>query len=416
MLKGIKRLFGKIGPGVITGVADDDPSGVLTYIQSGVMLGSASFWLAPFMLPMMYAAQEISARLGLKTEKGLMQLIKENYAKPIVFGIALISAVVIITNIGADLLAMSITLGSLFHISRFAWLPIVSAAIIAGMVFLSYKKFADVMKWFTISLLFYILAVFYMHVSWLPTLKATVIPSLSFNGSTLVLIAAVLGTSISPYLFFWQSSEEVEERKEKEEEAGHKYRITSRRIRDLREDTFFGMLFSEIGTWFMLVGGAQIPRFFHLTQITDFNQASLVLRPILGPGAYLIFSLGIIGVGAIAIPTMAGSIGYMAAEIFDWPEGINKRVREAKWFYATIVLAMLSGLALNLLNLNPVELLIYTAVLYTIITPPIIYLLIRMANNKKIVGEQTTTPAVNVLGYVTLFVMLAAAIGYLFTL
>ena len=176
------------------------------------------------------------------------------------------------------------------------------------------------------------------------------------------------------------------------------------------------MLFSEIGTWFMLVGGAQIPRFFHLTQITDFNQVSLVLRPILGPGAYLIFSLGIIGVGAIAIPTMAGSIGYMAAEIFDWPEGINKRVREAKWFYATIVLAMLSGLALNLLNLNPVELLIYTAVLYTIITPPIIYLLIRMANNKKIVGEQTTTPAVNVLGYVTLFVMLAAAIGYLFTL
>ena len=213
MLKEIKRLFGKIGPGVITGVADDDPSGVLTYIQSGVMLGPTSFWLAPFMLPMMYAAQEISARLGLKTEKGLMRLIKENYAKSIVFGIALISAVVIITNIGADLLAMSITLGSLFHISRFAWLPIVSAAIIAGMVFLSYKKFADVMKWFTISLLFYILAVFYMHVSWLPTLKASVIPSLSFSGSTLVLVAAVLGTSISPYLFFWQSSEEVEERK-----------------------------------------------------------------------------------------------------------------------------------------------------------------------------------------------------------
>ncbi|MDE2144618.1 MAG: divalent metal cation transporter [Patescibacteria group bacterium] len=414
--KRLKPLSEKIGPGIITGIADDDPSGVLTYIQSGLVLGPSSFWLAPFMLPMMYAIQEISGRLGLKSGKGLMSLIKENY-HPAVFGsIAVASSIVIIINIGADLLAMSIILESLFRVSRLIWLPVVATLITSGMIFLSYKRFAEIMKWLALSLVFYILAVFYMHVQWLPTLKATILPSMSFNPGTLMLIAAVLGTSISPYLFFWQSGEEVEEKEEKTEERQKKYIITSRRIRDLREDTFIGMLFSEIGAWFMLIGGSQLFRLYHIKQISDFNQIALVLKPALGEAAYLIFSLGILGVGAIAIPTLAGSVGYMVAEVFKWKEGMNKRFKEASRFYLVIIIAMLAGLALNVLRLNPISLLIYTAVLYTIITPPIIYILIKLARNKKIVGNKTTTPLVHYIGIATLIIMAASAIGYLFTL
>ncbi len=415
-IKFLKRISDKIGPGIITGVADDDPSGVLTYIQSGLVLGAASFWLALFMFPMMYAVQEISGRLGLKSGKGLMELIKEHYHPVISGGIALISSIVIIINIGADLLAMSIILESMFHVSRFIILPVVAILITSGMIFLSYKRFSEIMKWFALSLVFYIITVFYMHVSWIASLKATVIPSFSLTTGNILLLAAILGTTISPYLFFWQSGEEVEEREEKTEESHRRYFITTRRIRDMREDTFLGMLFSEIGTWFMLVGGAQILRLYHISQISDFNQVALVLKPALGPAAYLIFGLGIIGVSALAIPTMAGSVGYMFSEVFGWKEGINKRFKEASKFYLVIIIAMLAGLGLNVLHLNPVQLLIYTAVLYTIITPPIIYLLLRLARNKKIVGDKITTPVVQTIGIITLVVMTAVAIGYLSTL
>ncbi|MCL5006909.1 MAG: divalent metal cation transporter [Patescibacteria group bacterium] len=416
MPKNSKTFSNKIGPGIITGVADDDPSGVLTYIQSGLVLGAASFWLALFMLPMMYSVQEMSGRLGLKSGKGLMGLIKDN-CRPLVFWvIALSSAAVIIINIGADLLAMSIIGESLIGLSRFIWLPFIALLIICGMVFLSYKRFAEIMKWLTLSLIFYIIAVFYMRVPWLPTLKATLLPSISFGANSLMLIAAILGTTISPYLFFWQSSEEVEEEKEKTEEGHRKYVITSRRIRDLREDTFIGMLFSEIGAWFMMVGGAQLFRLYHISQINNFNQVALVLKPALGPAAYLIFGLGIIGVGAIAIPTLAGSVGYIFAEAFGWKEGINKKFKEASRFYLTIIIAMLAGLAINVLHLNPVQLLIYTAVLYTIITPPLVYLLLKLASNQKIVGNKTTPPIIQYIGIATLIAMTASAIGYLLTL
>lgn len=416
MFKTLKRLSNKIGPGVITGIADDDPSGVLTYVQSGLVLGASSFWLAPLMLPMMYAIQEISGRLGLKSGKGLMALIKEHYSPAVSTSITLVSSIVIIINIGADLLAMSIILESLFGISRFIWLPAVAAIITCGMIFLSYKKFAEIMKWLALSLVFYIIAVFYMHVPWLPTLKATVLPSMSFNTTTLMLIAAVLGTSISPYLFFWQSEEEVEEREEKSEEGRRRYIITSRRVRDLREDTFIGMLFSEIGAWFMLVGGAQMFRIYHINRISNFSQIALVLKPALGPAAYFIFSLGIIGVGAIAIPTLSGSVGYMFSEVFSWKEGMNKRFKEASGFYLVIIIAMLAGLAINVLRLNPVQLLIYTAVLYTIITPPIIYLLLKLAKNRKVVGNKPTPPLIHFIGIITLILMTASAVGYLLTL
>ena len=176
------------------------------------------------------------------------------------------------------------------------------------------------------------------------------------------------------------------------------------------------MLFSEIGAWFMLIGGSQLFRLYHIKQISDFNQIALVLKPALGEAAYLIFSLGILGVGAIAIPTLAGSVGYMVAEVFKWKEGMNKRFKEASRFYLVIIIAMLAGLALNVLRLNPISLLIYTAVLYTIITPPIIYILIKLARNKKIVGNKTTTPLVHYIGIATLIIMAASAIGYLFTL
>ncbi len=409
----VRKFTKNMGPGLITGASDDDPSGILTYLQSGFVFGFRMLWLTLIALPMMYAVQEMAARIGFVTDKGLVKIIKEHYPKWILYAVGTVSTIVITINIGADLLAIGVVLEKFSAISRFFWLPTTAMFILVFTIFLSYPKFAGLLKWFTLALFAYVLTAFFVHVDWLTAFRETLIPSISFNKDYVLLATAFVGTTISPYLCFWQADEEVEERdEEKKERHLKRFLVTKSELRHLRRETFVGMLFSEIIAWFMIAAAGQIASLHGLGAVTNFDEASAVLQPLLGHFAFLIFGLGIIGTGLLAIPVLAGSVGYILSEVFNWEEGINKTFREAKGFYLVIISATLVGMALNFLHLDPIQLLIYTAVLYTLITPPLILLIIHMSNNRNIVKDRVTSPLVNVLGWLTFAFTLLAVIAY----
>jgi len=411
------RFFKKLGPGLITGASDDDPSGILTYLQGGTLLGLASLWTALFTLPMMYFIQEMSGRIGLATDKGLIEIIKENYSKKILFLIVSISTIVITINIGADLLAIGTSINGIVPVGNWIILPLVALLILFCTIRFPYKKFAGILKWLTLSLFFYVIAVLYLEVDWLAAIKSTFIPSIAWNKDTILIIAAIFGTTISPYLFFWQANEEVEEKLEFERRfALSETEATKREVKDMRRDTFAGMLLSNVVAWFIMCGAANIAGSSGAAGIGNFSQASAVLRPLLGEWAYLAFVIGIVGTGLLAIPILAGNIGYMFAETFGWHKGINKKFHEAKSFYGAITIATLVGLAMDFIGLDPIGLLIYTALFYTIITPPIIYLIIRIGNNKKIMGEWVNSKTSNIFGIITLIASAVLVVAYLATL
>jgi NRAMP (natural resistance-associated macrophage protein)-like metal ion transporter len=408
------RLGAGLGPGIITGASDDDPSGILTYLQSGAVLGVRTLWTALLTLPLMYAVQEMCARIGFVTERGLMHLIKRRYARSVVVAIAAVSVIVIVTNIGADLLAVGTVLERLSSVSRFLWLPLVAAAILLGTIFFSYRRFARVLLVLSLSLFCYVIAAFYLNVDWAAALRATFIPSLPWSKKGILLVTAILGTTISPYLFFWQASEEVEEERERiREHPTRRFTVTRRELKGLDRGTLIGMVFSNIVTWFIIAGASRLGTGYGVHEIANFDQASLVLRPILGPFAYLMFAIGIIGTALLAIPVLAGAVGYILSEIFDWREGMNKRFRQAHGFYLAIIGATVIGMLLCFLGLDPVTLLIYTAVLYTLITPPLVFLIMRIGNDERLMKQYKNSRLSNVFGWLTFGVTGAAAVAYL---
>lgn len=417
LFKRVREAGHDVGPGIITGAADDDPSGILTYLQSGFLYGFKILWLSFLALPFMVSVQEMAGRIGYVTDKGLIKIIKDHYSKILLYFIAVISIVVITMNIGADLLAVGTVLENIFPLSRLFWVPFSALIIISFTVFLSYPKFAKVLKWLTLSLLFYVATALYIKLDWSEVLKATVMPYFSFDKNFIMLVAAFFGTTISPYLFFWQADEEVEDRDEvKKERKLKRFIVTKNELKHLKKDTALGMVFSEAITWFIIVSAGGLSLLKGPQVIMNFEQASGVLKPLLGQWAFFIFSLGIVGTGLLAIPVLAGSIGYMMSEIFNWSEGIDKTWREARGFYSVIVLATISGVVMMILGIDPIAALIYTAVFYTIITPPIIYVILKIANNKKIMGDKRNGRLANIFGYATLVVASAVAIIYLLSL
>lgn len=410
------RFFKKLGPGLITGASDDDPSGILTYLQGGAMLGFGALWTTLFTLPLMYFIQEMSGRIGLATDRGLVEIIKENYSKWILFLIVSISTVVIVINIGADLLAMGTAVSGMMPVPNYVTLPIVAVLVLFCTIYFSYRKFAGALKWLTLSLLFYVLAVLYLKIDWFAAIKSTFIPNVSFTADGILILAAIFGTTISPYLFFWQANEEVEEKEElKRRNSISGAEATKRELADLRKDTFVGMLLSNVIAWFIIAGAANMAGSSGIAGISNFSEASAVLRPLLGEWAYLAFVLGIVGTGLLAIPILAGNIGYMFAETFGWHKGINKKFHEARSFYGAIIIAMLAGLIMDFIGLDPVKLLIYTALFYTVITPPIIYIILKIANSKKIMGERINSKTSNIFGIITLVTSAALVVAYMAT-
>ncbi len=419
-MKKIRAWLKKLGPGFITGASDDDPSGIATYSQTGAQFGYSQLWTALFSFPFMTAIQEMCGRIGMVTGKGLARVIKENYSRPILYGSVAILCVANIINIGADLGAMAAAANLLVGFPFIVWLLIITTVTLILEVFVPYPTYAKFLKYLTLSLFAYVATVFIIKLDWGVIALSTIIPTFSFSQAYILNIVAILGTTISPYLFFWQSDEEVEEEiaAHKIPEGGTKRRpsISMTEIRHMRVDTFVGMLFSNVIMFFIIVTVASTLGANGITTITTADQAAAALRPLAGELTFWLFAAGIIGTGLLAVPILAGSAAYALAETFNWRSGLSKRFNQARIFYLVIIIATLMGVLVNFTPIKPFQMLYYTAILNGICAPPLLVIIMLTGRNKKIMGKYTNSRLSNILGWIITVIMSLAAIGLLYSM
>ena len=414
MPKKFKKLFSKIGPGIITGASDDDPSGIATYSIAGASQGYGLLWTALLTFPLMAAIQEMCARIGAVTEKGLAGNIRIHFkSKVFLYLLAILIILANTINIGADLAGMAAATRLLIPVSPLLIAVITTILIIFLMVYFPYKFIASNLKWFTFALFAYIASALVTKQDWLQILVATFLPSFDFNRESLILIVAILGTTISPYLFFWQTSEEVEEIKEEEKEKHRKIIITKHELKQIREDVSLGMFFSNIVMYAIIATTASTLYKFGINEITTADQAAKALEPIAGRASSLLFTFGILGTGMLAIPVLAGSAAYAVSEIFTWKEGLSKSFRQARAFYTIIIVSTFVGFLMNFVHINPFKALFYTAVIYGLISPVLIFFILLLANNKKVMGQYKNNLVTNILGVLTLALMTVAAVAFI---
>lgn len=418
----IKKMLKMSGPGIVTGAADDDPSGIATYTQTGAQFGYGQLWTALLMLPFVVAIQEACARIGAVTGKGLAAVIKENYNKKILYGTLALVLVANTINIGADLGAMGAAAHLIIPIN-FAFLTILFTALILILeIFTSYRTYAKILKWLALVLLAYPLTVFLIHEPWMTLLKATLVPHIELSFAFLFIITGVLGTTISPYMFFWEASEEVEEEREKGLKRGERPRITKNFLRRLRIDNFVGMLSSEIATWCIIVVGATVLNAHGITNVGTAADAAKALEPLVhsfphsGFLAELLFSIGIIGLGLLAVPVLSASASYALSETFNWKEGLNLKLKRAHGFYGVITIATLIGLLINFIGIDPIKALVYTAVFNGIAAVPLIFVIAKMARSEKIMGEHKSGTLSHIFVWATFILMATAAVAMFATL
>lgn len=404
-----------VGPGLVTGAADDDPSGIGTYSANGAQFGYGLLWLVPFCIPLMIAVQEMCGRVGAITGKGLAAILKENYPKWLLYGSVGLLIFANVANIYADLNVMAASLKMLFRIPFWAGLTLTSAFIVATVVLLPYRIYARGLKWLCLSLLGYVIVALMPGVQndWPAIGRHLFVPSFDLRAGAVLAIVAFLGTTISPYLFFWQAGETVEEvvAEGHADRPGHRTdRVTEAEIRNIRADTVIGMVASQAVAFFMVVAAAGTLHAQGKTDINTAEDAAKALLP-LGPAAYWIFTACIVGTGLLAVPTLAGSAAYAVAETAGWRYGLYRRFRRAKGFYVTIAGVVLVGYLLNFVQaFDPVKALVYSAALNGVVAPPLIVVLLLICNNPKIVGRRTNGPWSNWLGWITVVLMGAAAI------
>jgi NRAMP (natural resistance-associated macrophage protein)-like metal ion transporter len=411
-----KSWLKRIGPGFITGAADDDPSGIATYSQTGAQFGYGQLWTALFSFPFMAAVQEMCGRIGTVTGDGLSGVIKKNYSRK-VLAIAVVLLVAANTiNIGADLGAMASAVQLLFGLPFLFWLPALTILTLVLEIFVSYPKYAKFLKYLTLSLFAYVFSAFVVKQDWKMVAWSTFVPSFSFNKAYVLNIVAVLGTTISPYLFFWQADEEVEEEIEQHKITGigeGKPVVTKKDLREVWIDTTFGMFFSNLVMFFIIVTTASTLGAHGITNIATATDAAEALRPLAGNFTFLIFTLGIVGVGLLAVPILAGSASYAVAEAVGWKGGLYRKFKEARGFYGIIIVATVIGLVVNFLGIPSFKLLYYTAVLNGLAAPPLLIMIMLVSNNKKIMGPHVNGRVSNVLGWMIIAIMTAAGIAVL---
>jgi Mn2+/Fe2+ NRAMP family transporter len=415
-LRRVHRLLRVLGPGLITGAADDDPSGIGTYSQSGAVYGPSQLWLALYMLPLMIAVQEMCGRIGLVTNKGIAGVLRAHYSRRVLFGAVALLFIANTINVGADLGAMAAATQELMpRVPFFPLLVLFALGILALEIFIPYRHYARVLKVLTLSLLAYVITGIIIHPDWGRLLLLTIVPAVQITPQFLALVVGLLGTTISPYLFFWQASEEVEETELRHLEPRgidppRERGALLKRLRGLRIDTVLGMLASEVTAWFIIMTTSGVLHSRGITNIQSADQAALALRPLAGPFAQQLFALGIVGTGLLAVPVLAGSAAYGIAEAVGWHEGLAKTLNHARGFYGVIALATLVGLALNLLGVNPIAALVYTAIINGIVAVPLLVLILLVANNRTIMGEHTNRRLANAVGIVTTLLMGVAAV------
>lgn len=405
-----KYLFLKIGPGLVTGASDDDPSGIATYSQAGAAFGLATLWTSLIAFPLMAAIQQMCARIGFITNKGLSGTIKQYYSKKLLYIMLLFSFPAIVLNIGADIFAMGAVGNMLFpHIESMWFSVFFTALLIILIIFLPYQKIASILKYLCISMLVYFIVPFLYKQNIINIIQHTFIPTFTFSKEYFAILVGILGTTISPYLFFWQASMEVEERRHKKEIV-----INKKTISEINGDVDFGMGFSGLIMYFIILTAGTVLFNGNIHDIQTVEQAAMALRPLAGDAAYLLFSIGIIGTGLIAIPVLSGSLSYMISEIFEWEQGLDKKFHEAKAFYTIIIMCLILGLSLNYLGISPIQALIYTAVLYGCTAPILIAIILHISNNKSIMGEFTNTLYTNIAGFIALIIMSLASVILLY--
>ena len=403
-----KRFLSILGPGIVTGASDDDPSGIATYSQAGAGFGLATLWTALISFPLMAAIQGMCARIGLVTKEGLTSTLKKYYPRYILYTMILFSFPAIVLNIGADIQAMGAVANMLVpQVPVFAFSLLFSLILIFIIIKFPYQKFAAILKWLCLALLLYLTIPFLVTQDWGAVLKATVVPHIEFNKEFILIIVAILGTTISPYLFFWQTTMEAED-------MAHKNVMIDKRIlKDMRQDVNTGMLLSNLVMFFIILATGAVLHSKGITKIDTVEQAAKALEPLAGKLAYLFFAIGVIGTGFLAIPVLAGSLSYQLAETFGWKGGLDKKFYQAKGFYIVATISILLGLTLNFAGVSPVQSLLYTAILYGITSPVLIIVVLHISNNKKIMKEHTNKLHSNILGIITLVLMTAAAAALL---
>ena len=404
----IKRFWKSVGPGLVTGASDDDPSGIATYSQAGAQFGLMTLWTTIITIPLMAAIQQMCARIGLVTSQGLTGTLKKHYTKPVLYVMLIFSTPAIIMNIGADIAGMGAVGNLLFPQIEATYFSVLFTIILLGLIiYLPYQKIASTLKYLCIVMLVYFVVPFLYKQDLAQILSSTFIPKFEFSKAYLAIIVGILGTTISPYLFFWQASVEVEEMQHKK-----KYLMVNKRlIHAMEQDVDLGMGFSGFVMYFIILTTGTVLFGAGIHQIDTVEQAAMALKPLAGDFAYILFATGVIGTGLIAIPVLSGSLSYIYAETFGWELGLDKKFHEAKGFYVIIMISLLLGLSMNYIGISPIQALLYTAILYGITAPVLIGIILHISNNKTIMGEYTNSRYLNVMGAIAMLLMAAAAVA-----
>jgi NRAMP (natural resistance-associated macrophage protein)-like metal ion transporter len=404
----IKRFWKSVGPGLVTGASDDDPSGIATYSQAGAQFGLMTLWTTIITIPLMAAIQQMCARIGLVTSQGLTGTLKKHYSKPILYIMLIFSTPAIIMNIGADIAGMGAVGNLLFPQIEASYFSVMFTIILLGLIiYLPYQKIASTLKYLCIVMLVYFVVPFLYKQDISQILQSTFIPRLEFSKEYLAILVGILGTTISPYLFFWQASVEVEEMQHKQKHL----MVNKRIIHAMEKDVDFGMGFSGFVMYFIILTTGTVLYSAGIHQIDTVEQAARALKPLAGDLAYVLFAVGVIGTGLIAIPVLSGALSYIYSETFGWEQGLDKKFHEAKGFYVIIMISLILGLSMNYIGISPIQALIYTAILYGVTAPVLIGIILHISNNKEIMGAYTNTRYLNIMGGIALVIMAVAAIA-----
>ena len=407
----------ELGPGLITGAADDDPSGIATYSQAGAQFGFSMLWTVVFTYPLMVGIQMVSARLGCLTGRGLAANIKAEYSKAVLYSIVGLLLLANTINIAADIAAMGEALRLLLGGSAHVYSVTFGLLCLLLQVFIPYQNYVRYLKWLTLALLAYVAVVFTIAVPWTEVATRVVWPQFTVNRESIMMIVAVFGTTISPYLFFWQAAQEMEDLRSSHD-AGEKISPEAARshLRRIRSDTYIGMGFSNLVAFFIILSAAATLHKAGITDIQTSAQAAEALRPLAGNFAFLLFSLGIIGTGMLAVPVLAGSAAYAVVESFNWRSGLDKKLLEAKEFYAIIAFATVGGVALNFTPIDPIKALFWSAVINGVIALPIMIVMMLLGSNERVMGKFRIGRRLRWLGWLATLVMLIAVVAMLVTI
>ena len=416
----IKSFLKSLGPGLITGTADDDPSSIATFAQAGAKFGLGMLWTVIYLIPLIVVIQEICARIGLLTGSGLGTIIKKKYSKKIVLPLIFLLLVANTINVGADIGAMAASANLMFpQISLNIFSIFFTAFIIIAIIMIPYKKYIKILKYLTLSLLTYIVTAIIVGGNWYQILIATIVPHIEFTADFATMLVAILGTTISPYLFFWQASEEAEEEvvNHKIKEIGKgKPEVSKKEIKSMGTDTMVGIGFAHFITWAIIITTAGSLHNNGITDIQSAEQAAKSLEPLVksfpnsGEISKSIFAIGIIGTGLLSIPVLATSTAYGLSDTFGWKQGLSKKFGQAKAFYLIIIICGIIGLGMNFLGINPITALVYASVINGVVSVPIIFVVMKLSNDKEILKENTNGRLTNIIGWATFVIMAIATI------